>query len=526
MTAAGRAQRGLPLQTLVDRDGVEKKALQIVLEEVADAGIEETCLVVAPGDEAAYRAAAGVRASRLHFVVQTEPLGYGHAVLWPASLLRAIRSFISSAITSTLLAARPDSAKQVADLARRRVRGFGCPADARERAAALSARSAAAGSLFAAGPVRDPPRARKADARARRSRCSRCRDLRAGFYLCFFGIHVLTPAVMEVLAEAARPRPAATRSSSALAELARRERYLALEVAGQRYNIGRKYGLLTAQLALALDGVDRERSWPRSSTSSLSGSDRGPRGRTTSVNAEDSRLDSFASCPYRHHPLDRPGGAEPLAAASAAVSVPRPARRARRPRPLPRARATTSTSASGPLFFLYAIHRFHLPAGPNSPAGGHIPYARRRTACSAAGSTRPCASFRPRRRRTGRATRCAVPLAAAYHGARVPDARRPGAGQRPRRRRQPLDVPHRLARRPPAAHPPRAARSAVRDGAFPVLRERTPGADGPVALVLERHLLPRHGLPRGGPRPERLDRPRASTAATPARGRRSRSTSA
>ena len=37
-----------------------------------------------------------------------------------------------------------------------------------------------------------------------------------------------------------------------------RERYLALEVSGSRYNIGVKYGLLTAQLALALAGNDRE----------------------------------------------------------------------------------------------------------------------------------------------------------------------------------------------------------------------------------------------------------------------------
>jgi UTP--glucose-1-phosphate uridylyltransferase len=84
--------------------------------------------------------------------------------------------------------------------------------------------------------------------------------LRAGFYLCFFGIHVLTSTTMDLLsarAETARPgEPIAL--SPVLAELARRERYLAMEVDGQRYNIGVKYGLLTAQLALALDGVDRE----------------------------------------------------------------------------------------------------------------------------------------------------------------------------------------------------------------------------------------------------------------------------
>jgi UTP--glucose-1-phosphate uridylyltransferase len=46
--------------------------------------------------------------------------------------------------------------------------------------------------------------------------------------------------------------------STALAELAQRERYLAAELNGRRYDIGVKYGLLTAQLALALDGQDRD----------------------------------------------------------------------------------------------------------------------------------------------------------------------------------------------------------------------------------------------------------------------------
>jgi UTP--glucose-1-phosphate uridylyltransferase len=45
--------------------------------------------------------------------------------------------------------------------------------------------------------------------------------------------------------------------SPALAELAKRERYLALERAWWRYDVGVKYGLLLAQLALALNGKDR-----------------------------------------------------------------------------------------------------------------------------------------------------------------------------------------------------------------------------------------------------------------------------
>jgi UTP--glucose-1-phosphate uridylyltransferase len=72
-------------------------------------------------------------------------------------------------------------------------------------------------------------------------------------------MHVLTPAVLELLeAQAAALGAGETLPlSGALAELAKRERYLALEIQGARYNIGVKYGILTAQLALAMAGQDR-----------------------------------------------------------------------------------------------------------------------------------------------------------------------------------------------------------------------------------------------------------------------------
>jgi UTP--glucose-1-phosphate uridylyltransferase len=83
--------------------------------------------------------------------------------------------------------------------------------------------------------------------------------LRAGHYLCFFGMHVLTPAVMELLEqEIAQSGGRNVHLTGALAKLAKRERYLACELSGRRYDIGVKYGLLTAQLALALSGKDKE----------------------------------------------------------------------------------------------------------------------------------------------------------------------------------------------------------------------------------------------------------------------------
>lgn len=46
ITAAGRRQRTLPLQTLIDRDGAEESVLSILIEEVLAAGIDEIAVVV------------------------------------------------------------------------------------------------------------------------------------------------------------------------------------------------------------------------------------------------------------------------------------------------------------------------------------------------------------------------------------------------------------------------------------------------------------------------------------------------
>jgi UTP--glucose-1-phosphate uridylyltransferase len=64
---------------------------------------------------------------------------------------------------------------------------------------------------------------------------------------------------MEMLEEeAARASKRGVHLATALDHLAKRERYLACELGARRYDIGVKYGLLTAQIALALDGQDRD----------------------------------------------------------------------------------------------------------------------------------------------------------------------------------------------------------------------------------------------------------------------------
>ena len=49
ITAASPAQKTLPLQRLVDRDGSPKTLLQIIVAEARQAGIEQIVVVVAPG---------------------------------------------------------------------------------------------------------------------------------------------------------------------------------------------------------------------------------------------------------------------------------------------------------------------------------------------------------------------------------------------------------------------------------------------------------------------------------------------
>jgi len=70
ITAAAPDQHTLPLQRLVDREGHDKTALQLIVEEVTGAGIEEICLVIRPGDQASYEQAAGEHLSLLRFCVQ------------------------------------------------------------------------------------------------------------------------------------------------------------------------------------------------------------------------------------------------------------------------------------------------------------------------------------------------------------------------------------------------------------------------------------------------------------------------
>jgi UTP--glucose-1-phosphate uridylyltransferase len=259
ITAAGSAQRHLPLQTLVDRDGVPKTALQILIEEVLEAGIESIVVVVAPGDAQSFAKSAGAFASRLTFIEQTQPLGYGHAV-WSAQECLAGEPFLLLVGDHLYLSSTSQRcAKQLVTVSKANKCAVSAVQSTHE--SKLPLYGAVGGRLqlgqrgiYEVSEVIEKPSPTEAEQRLV------VPGLRTGHYLCFFGMHVLPPAIMMLLEEeiSASDQGRKVHLTHALARLASRERYLAAELNGRRYDIGLKYGILTAQLALALSGKDRE----------------------------------------------------------------------------------------------------------------------------------------------------------------------------------------------------------------------------------------------------------------------------
>ena len=292
ITAAGRGARQYPasdtvqkaMLPIVDRDGLTKPVLQIIAEEALESGIEEICVVAAPGDEAYYRRhfqsyAETLRSgfkgvewaeeqagkmtellSRLRFAVQPEPLGYGHAV-WcarahaagePVLLLLGDHLYVSRE--------KRRCARQLLDLAEAEHCSVSAVQATREHlihqyGTIQGKRLQDRPDVYTIDEVIEKPNPTLAELRLQ------VPGLRAGHYLCFFGMHVLTPLVFETLDELVRNdtrEGGLIQLTSALNDLARRERYLALETRGARHNLGVKFGGVETQIALALAGVDRE----------------------------------------------------------------------------------------------------------------------------------------------------------------------------------------------------------------------------------------------------------------------------
>lgn len=284
ITAAGRGVHLYPaadtvqkaMLPIVDRDGLAKPVLQVIAEEALASGVEEICVVCAPGDDEAYRrqfsmlqenltkAYHGVtwaedEAERLGrllnvltFAPQHEPRGYGHAV-------SCARSFAAGEPFLLLLGdhlySSQDPARRCAEQLAALAAQEDCPVAAvratrehliRRYGTLSGSREPGQTGVYRIEKILEKPSVSAAEQELQTP------GLRAGYYLCFFGMYVLTSTIFDLLEE--QDAGGAIQLTPALHQLAQRERSLALEVQGARFDIASKLGLFEAQLALGLSG--------------------------------------------------------------------------------------------------------------------------------------------------------------------------------------------------------------------------------------------------------------------------------
>jgi UTP--glucose-1-phosphate uridylyltransferase len=296
ITAAGRGTRQYPASSavqkemfpLVDRDGLTKPVVQIIGEEALDSGIEEICIVTAPGEERAYRdyfrrlddatlksfrgkdwailesEKLAEFGQRLHFAEQASAEGFGHAVYQakafvgddPFLLLLGDHVYVSDVkdrcarqLIKVYEEFDLDAVTAVQPTLERQLHLFGTI-----RGRPVDDDGGARG-LYRAELIVEKP----AIERARQELATP--GLPAGNYLAHFGMHVFGPRIfdsLEHLIATDRREKGEIQLTAAQEHLRQRtERYWAVVAQGQRYDTGIPYGLMETQLALALCGVHR-----------------------------------------------------------------------------------------------------------------------------------------------------------------------------------------------------------------------------------------------------------------------------
>lgn len=258
ITAAGADERRLPLQNLSDRRSDWKPVIVIQIDEMLEAGVEKIGVIIRPADRPAYEAVLAPYGQRVALVEQTAPLGYGHAVLCGRDFVGAHPFLLQVSDHLYVGGGEKSCTAQLLEVAR----AEGCALSAVQPTpeSQLCHYGTIAGSLapgrrdlYQIENVIEKPTPTVAE-----QTCV-VPGLRLGHYLCFFGMHVLTPTIFTLLDAAQKAAPAEKLGlSPALAALASREKYLAARLSGRRADLEARLGVFRAQLALGLHGPARE----------------------------------------------------------------------------------------------------------------------------------------------------------------------------------------------------------------------------------------------------------------------------
>jgi UTP--glucose-1-phosphate uridylyltransferase len=257
ITVAGIDQRKLPIQSLVDREGNRRTVLEILVEEVRQAGIEEIGVVIHPGDLNIYSEIV-TGYPQIRFIEQDKQLGYGYAVLCGASFIGD--DYFLHLVGDHLYINRTNllCANHLIEVAKQHKCSVSAVTSTRENlipnyGTIGGKRVPSTNNLYVIDKVIEKPTPTVAEQKLI------IPGLRAGQYLCFFGMHVLSSNLMSILEQNLRSANGKKIGlSDSLNELAQKEQYLALEKNDLRFDIGARYGLLKAQLALSISGIDRD----------------------------------------------------------------------------------------------------------------------------------------------------------------------------------------------------------------------------------------------------------------------------
>lgn len=261
ITAAAKNHRHLALQTVTDPQGFPTSILRLQVRDLLDAGIETIGIVIHPGDEALFAETAGDLAEHLVFIPQENPLGYGDAILRAESFVgkdpflltigdhlfvsdHPERNCIEQVLRAGAKLKAPVSAVQAtpeADIARFGVVG--------------GSQLEKEGGIIRIQEVIEKPTPTLAEQRLIVS------GLRAGYYYAYFGIHYLTPAIFghlgALIEERGKSAPPVNLTDAVNRMLGDSE-YYAFAVKGRRFDLEARFGLLQAQLAVALRSPHRD----------------------------------------------------------------------------------------------------------------------------------------------------------------------------------------------------------------------------------------------------------------------------
>ncbi len=256
ITAAGPQQQHLPLQTLVSPTGETKTVAAFLLDEIFASGIESAAIIIAPGTERDFSSAVADHLDQVTFIEQAEPLGYGHAVLSAKDFVGDDRFLLMMSDHLYLSFSKDSCLQQLLSVAASTDGPVSTVQSTHESklpyyGAIGGSRISGQKSLYQVSNILEKPTPTVAEQELI------IPGLRSGNYLCFFGMHVLTPSVIKQLEDSFAPERKLGLTGS-LAATAKSENYLACEIEGLRFNIEEPHGLLRAQLGMALSGDSRD----------------------------------------------------------------------------------------------------------------------------------------------------------------------------------------------------------------------------------------------------------------------------